>query len=198
MIVARHPEQDLVERNQTLARQLAYRGLAFTLLRRFAYMDWVGALSDFDRRDGGESSLVIRLPENITPDIPSDYPERPDHLRARLKADGKILLEEELPLMLLGNAELTDEDTRAELTDEDALSLDLPQRLGAFQQGALVLQWGALPFYYHHRLLVIAQTASTVSPINEIIQRDFRIPLTAALGELPWQRAHRLVSPRSV
>jgi hypothetical protein len=37
VIVAKHPEQTLIERNRTLVRQLDYRHTAHTLLRRFAF-----------------------------------------------------------------------------------------------------------------------------------------------------------------
>jgi len=155
VIVARHAEQSLVERNQTLARQLAFRQVAFTLLRRFAYdgwvtdHDWVTDLENAVVSQGGaEAHEIDRLwVENALPDaLPEAYPEQPDH----------VVFEPGQPL-----------------PDELARSLDLPQRIGSFQQGALVLQWEGLPFFYEHRLLLVAQTASTVSPVNEVTQRDF-------------------------
>ena len=139
VIVARHPEQALIERNQTLARQLSFRQVAFTLLRRFAYHDWLIKL------DVDEDAL--KWIENVLPDgLPESYPERPDH----------VVFDPDSPL-----------------PENIACSLDLPQRIGNFQQGALVLQWEALPFFYEHRLLLVAQTASTVSPVNQVTQRDF-------------------------
>lgn len=73
-----------------------------------------------------------------------------------------------------------------------ARSLDLPERLPAFGQGALVLQWEGLPFFYEHRLLLVAQTDSTVSAVNEVDQRDFEYrsppPRAQAAGEvMPWR-----------
>lgn len=150
VIVAQHPEQALIERNQTVARQLAFRQVAFTLLRRFTYDKWTTQLEDALKKHDlsgedkyAEYSIPTRFIENRTPQPPTAYPEKPDHL-----------------------------DLTA-LSENDARSLDLPERVGAFQQGALALQWEALPFYYTHKLLVIAQTASTVSNINQVEQRDF-------------------------
>lgn len=144
VIVAQHPEQTLIERNQTLARQLAFRQIAFTLLRRFAFPEWTVRLENEVRRFNHPSQLQLAFVENQMPALPSAYPEYPDHI-----------------------------DLSTTLSDPVARSLDLPQRLGAFQQGALVLQWEALPFFYEHRLLLIAQTNSQVSSINEVVQRDF-------------------------
>ena len=44
VIVAKHPEQTMIEKNQTLSRQLGYRQIAFSLMRRFAYFDWTKQL----------------------------------------------------------------------------------------------------------------------------------------------------------
>jgi hypothetical protein len=147
VIVARHPEQALIERNQTLARQLAFRQVAFTLLRRFAHDGWVDTLEAAVVIQGGadEHQIALKWVEDELPDgLPESYPEQPEHINL----DGS-------------------------LSDAVARSLDLPQRIGTFQQGALVLQWEALPFFYEHRLLLMAQTASTVSPVNQVTQRDF-------------------------
>ncbi|MBE9225289.1 hypothetical protein IQ264_07565 [Phormidium sp. LEGE 05292] len=135
VIIAQHPEQTLIERNQTLARQLGFRQIAFTLLRRFAYPDWFEQL----KKAVPQMPTSFTLPTNAQiPDIPSE---------------------------IVRDAETKDEPGN--------LSLDLPNRIGDFQQGAMVVQWEALPFYYEHCLLLVAQSTSTVSPINATIQRDF-------------------------
>ncbi len=139
VLIAQHPEQQLAERNATLARQLGFQQVAFTLLRRFAYRDWVGRLSALVGRP-----IDIRPVEHVYPDVPAAYPDAPDHLA------------------------LT-----ASMTDDDARALDVPLRTGAFQQGAMAVRWDALPFFYEHRLLLAAQSTSTVSPLNEVVQRDF-------------------------
>jgi hypothetical protein len=136
VIIARHPEQILSERNQTLFRRLSFRQIAFTLLRRFAFRDWIGTL---ERMIGNGYSIPFKLIENQVPDIPNEL-------------------------------RLDDFDN---LGTEEARSLALPKRIGKFQQGGLVLQWEALPYFYEHRLLLIAQTTGTVSRINDVIQRDF-------------------------
>lgn len=142
VIIAQHPEQVLVERNAALARQLAFRQVAFTLLRRFAYPEWVDQL---EKAVGGGHRIEVNHVQDRFPAVPTAYPDAPDHL----DLDG------------------------SSMPDAVARSIDLPDRLGAFQQGALVLQWEALPFYYEHRLALVAQTDGTVSPANEIVQRDF-------------------------
>lgn len=133
VLVAEHPEQALASHNQTLARQLAFRQISYTLLREFAHPTWIAQL-------GIE---LAPAPERY-PLPPAALPAAPEHL-----------------------------DLERPLDDAAARTLDLPTRLGPFQQGALALQWEGLPFYYVHRLLLIAQTAGEVSPVNEVVQRDF-------------------------
>ncbi|MBE9113533.1 hypothetical protein IQ273_29585, partial [Nodosilinea sp. LEGE 07298] len=162
VMVAQHLEQRLVERNQTLVRRLAYRQIAFTLLRRFAYSDWQQQLvraSDY--------TFELEWVEEIYPALPTAYPEQPDHLD-------------------LGT-----------LSADEARSLDLPLRNGNFQQGALVLQWDALPFFYEHRLLLIAQSATTVSTPNEIVQRDFEYRTPEPTGEVVSITAPVRVNPNT-
>jgi len=141
VIIAQHREQALSERNQTVYRQLAFRQIAYTLLRRFAYQDvWIR----WDNDAEVAFSFKVTYPENG---------------------------EAELPTLLEPTAYTIDDPTN--LNPEDALRFALPQRLNTFQQGALVVQWEALPFYYAHRMLAIAQTTSQVSPVNSVIQQDF-------------------------
>jgi hypothetical protein len=162
VIVAQHHEQALAERNQTLVRQLAFRQIAFSLLRRFGYVSWYYWVRGFAQDHQHE--LPVRLVEGEYPAIPDQLPNQPDHL-------------------VLDSA-----------ADQDELrALDLPERVGNFSQGVLALQWRALPFYYEHRLLVIAQTDSTVSPINSVTQRDltYRSPVpnaTVSGADIVWRR----------
>ncbi|MDX1982938.1 MAG: hypothetical protein SFV51_21895 [Bryobacteraceae bacterium] len=127
VIVARHPEQALADRNQTVFRQLSYRGITFTLLRKFAFPHWAEVLNTSAGTVAG-----------VTPSLPA-APTALDHIDP----------------------------------NNQSITLDLAPRLGSFDQGAIVLQWSALPFYYEHRLLLVAQTATTVSEVNSIVQRDF-------------------------
>ncbi|MBD1865216.1 hypothetical protein [Trichocoleus sp. FACHB-46] len=143
VIVAQHPEQSLMERNQTLARQLSFRQIAFTLLRRFADPDQILLLDTAVKQFNKPHDLRLKPVQNQLPALPA-APTQLDHLK------------------LSGT-----------LADNDAVTLDLPLRLRNFQQGALVLQWQALPFFYEHQLMLIAQTSSQVSRINQVIQRDF-------------------------
>src|SRR5262249_4238549 len=66
-----------------------------------------------------------------------------------------------------------DHPTREPFPPEAARSLALPVRSAQFGQGLLALQWQALPFFYRHRLLLVAQSAAVVSPITAVEQRDF-------------------------
>jgi hypothetical protein len=162
VIVAQHHEQALAERNQTLVRQLAFRQIAFSLLRRFGYVSWYHWVRSF--AEDHQHELPVRLVEGEYPAIPDHLPNQPDHLVLDSTAD-----------------------------QDELRGLDLPERVGNFSQGALALQWRALPFYYEHRLLVIAQTDSTVSPINSVTQRDltYRSPVpnaTVSGADIVWRR----------
>lgn len=227
VIVAQHPEQALIERNQTLFRQLAFRQIAFTLLRRFAFADWPETLANLAQID----PIGIQFVQNQFPEIPASYPDQPDHIPmitgqiAAKLANSEIddalrMVFEQHNLFLSDSATVTTGDpdewqisdgqqqfvirkTHRVLTvladetelfsfadaiiddAETARSLDLPRRIGNFQQGAMVLQWQSLPYFYEHRLLLIAQTATTVSPVNETVQQDFeyRSPDPVALSE---------------
>ncbi|HEY9660886.1 MAG TPA: hypothetical protein V6C65_20725, partial [Allocoleopsis sp.] len=143
VIVAQHPEQSLMERNQTLARQLSFRQIAFTLLRRFADPDQITLLDKVVKQFNHPHGLELKPVQNQFPALPA-APAQPDHL-----------------------------ELSGTLTENDAATIDLPLRLRNFQQGALVLQWQALPFFYEHQLMLIAQTSSQVSRVNQVIQRDF-------------------------
>lgn len=139
VLVGQHPEQALVEKNATLARQMGFQQVAFTLLRRFSYPEWPARLSA-----AVGSAIEVAPVQDRYPDAPSSYPPAPDHL----DLDGGV-------------------------SDETARALDLPLRLGRFAEGAMALRWEGLPFFYEHRLLLAAQTAGTVSGVNETVQRDF-------------------------
>ncbi|MBE7384757.1 MAG: FlxA-like family protein [Leptolyngbya sp. SIO1E4] len=186
VIIAQHPEQTLMERNQTLARQLQFRQVAFALLRRFAYTanngdDWVSRISNLIQvqgTPGANHTLSLKLVEDYYPDsLPTaaDAP-LPDHLDFQ-----------RIPQTDEAFAQLTAEDLVQ--IDADLRSIDLPLRLGNFQQGALVLQWDTLPFFYQHQLLVVAQSDRVVSPVNSVIHKDFeyRSPIPSAwmVGQVP-------------
>ena len=164
VLIAQHPEQLLIERNQTLARQLSFRQVAFTLTRRFAYPDWVDQLESATITT---HTINVEFVENSFADIPTTY-DAPDHI-----------------------------DLENPLDEAIARSLDLPLRVGNFQQGVLAIQWDALPYYYEHRLMAIAQTTGTVSGINETTQRDFEYiaPLPSEIFAESEQRSWQLVNP---
>lgn len=148
VLVAQHPEQELMSRNQTLFRQLSFRGISFTLLRRFAMPAWIddfeSELKDYNSSEEADYQFELNLIADEYPaGLPLSYPDHPDHID-------------------FSNVDV-----------DERLSLDLPLRLGAFRQGAMALHWEALPFFYEHKVLLVAQSTTQVSPINEVVQRDF-------------------------
>jgi hypothetical protein len=140
VIVAQHPEQALVEKNQTLVRRLGFRQVALALVRRFAFADWPERLA----QASGQPAIDVEAVEAHYPAVPNAYPALPDRLALE-----------------------------APLSGADARSIDLPLRIGAFQQAAQAVQWEGVPFFYEHRLLLVAQAASTASTLTELTQRDF-------------------------
>jgi hypothetical protein len=141
VIIAQHREQALSERNQTVYRQLSFRQIAYTLLRRFAYQEtW----------DQWQKTFQVGFANRV------EYP---------------VSNEADLPSRL--DPTFYNLDDPSGLSAENLLRFALPRRIDTFQQGALVIQWEALPFYYEHRLLAIAQTSTRVSPVNSVVQRDF-------------------------
>jgi hypothetical protein len=258
VIVAKHPEQSLIERNRTLARQLAYRQMAHTLLRRFAFTPRLGELQTALLRDvtpqsftlhdpiassgdklwlfvndedpleldlagrnhlaglaeainalniqipvNGQSEKTVKLIAEALPPPPKDGQQPPARhclalsstadarleLRARRDdAQSNLLLAK--PKYQIDLRHVTtparhalpepysapgapDHLDLSNLSADEARTLDLPLRLKTFSQGALVLQWEALPYFYEHRLLLVAQTTTNVSPLTELRQRDF-------------------------
>lgn len=173
VIVARHPEQVLSERNQTVARRLDFRQLAFALQRRI-HSDYIGWLTTLETTFQFSSPIAVvanQYPDGETTPLLPEYPVIPDHVDLeRMATDDQDLL----------------------TLEAERRSVDLPVRMTNFQQGVLALQWEALPFYYEHRLLLVAQAAQQVSEVNSVVQRDFEycapIPearTTAIRADLP-------------
>jgi hypothetical protein len=162
VVVAQHPEQALAERNATLARQLGFQQVAFTLMRRFAYPEWPKQLAD---AVSGRKEIAVRVVEDVFPGIPDAYPAEP-------------------------------ESWELDRLDEDAArELDLPLRLGTFAPGAMAIRWRSLPFFYLHRLLLVAQTTDTVSDANEVEQRDFQYRTPTPEGRMSGAVLDRGVVP---
>lgn len=173
VIIAQHPEQVLSERNQLLRRRLAYRKIAFTLLRRFADDPWIGDLEALIAQVvPAPATIDIGFIEHQLPDIPQDYPA--------------ILDQIDLPALRADDALIGSHEQQARAAERR--SLDLPLRVARFQEGALAVQWEGLPFYYEHRLLLVAQADTRVSPISEVTQRDFTYrspdPAASTFGKL--------------
>jgi len=262
VIVAKHPEQLLVERNRTLVRQLDYRHLAHTLLRRYAFLPALSQLDEGLRLlvteaqfapqakvatgEDETAQLVIRKGQeekrfdlllkgdnnleglakkiNETPGIelkaeiikvdkPQEGSDNAEEDEDEEKAKDAYLvlgptpaLDVEVKLLAeKGNEESNLLRRRYSVSDklmytvgpddislpgpypappeqlpldklsvDEWLTIDLPTRIGVFGKGAVVLQWEALPFFYEHRLLLVAQTSKTVvSPVSTVVQKDF-------------------------
>ncbi|WP_315763637.1 hypothetical protein [Bradyrhizobium sp. SZCCHNS2005] len=135
VILAKHIEQQLSERNRSLAQRLEFQHVAWTMLRRFAFPEMsvllgIAVNPVSGRYDG-------KLPQILPPDsikVPA--------------AEGTAI-------------------------DERQRSLLLPDRLDPFARDAIALQWRELPFFYEHRLLLMAQAGDAVSPVVAVSQRDF-------------------------
>jgi hypothetical protein len=158
VIVAKHPEQELIERNRTLARHLSYRQIAYTMMRTFAY-----------QKQLTELKTILKHQPSVPP---YDFEKR--------QVEGPPTKP------LLPGAYPAPETERLDLSkEEDLRALDLPERLGPFGQGAQVLQWRALPYFYKQRLLLVAQAAHIHSDATEILQQDFeyRSPVPNVLTE---------------
>lgn len=171
VIVAQHPEQILMEKNVTIYRRLSYRQQAFSLLRRFneKFLNYPNQFNKtLAKYDLRTVDFDFEYVENIMPAIPEQLPSNPEHI-----------------------------DFSA-LTSDESLALSVPQRIGRFSQSAMVLHFESLPFYYEQKLLIIAQTATTVSSVNSITQQDFHYqtpPAVAILGYLPLSYILRIGTP---
>jgi hypothetical protein len=135
VIVAKHLEQQLSERNRSLAQRLEFQHVAWTMLRRFAFPEVRDALHiGVDQIPGQYEGELPLLTPPETIDVPAAGP-------------GAI--------------------------NERQRSLLLPDRVDPFARDAIALQWRSLPFFYEHRLLLMAQAGHAVSPVVAVTQRDF-------------------------
>ncbi len=242
VIIAKHHEQELSERNRTVARQLAYRQMSHTLLRRFAFAPELqqfqdALLRDTSNRAFAENEPVAAQPaetiqltvegliavisvqgKNTVKGLAETLNARPPvqvggkqiklkaeviepapgkfHLAVTPSSVAKIELRTSLggenlfgqkfkqqlnlkfvegpaPQTLPGAYGAPDHINLPTASPAELRTIDLPERLTAFSQGALVLQWEALPYFYEHRLLLVAQSSNTVSPVTDVTQRDF-------------------------
>lgn len=153
VIIAKHPEQLLIERNRTLVRQLEYRQTAHALLRKFGFEEDLNKLNQELIHNNQPAVKPVYPEENTNVQLPGDM-EQPNHLPVE-------------------DMSTLDPAVRA--------SLDLPSRLGAFSNDALVLQFEQLPYFYKHLLLIVAQTSHKVSPVTAVVQQDleYRSPKPA-------------------
>jgi hypothetical protein len=242
VVVGKHPEQALSEHNQTLAHRLAYRQVAWSLVRRFNPDDLIPqqalsptlayrvsipyATSDstpvaaaahqlfltldgptpvsktidlvdaaHDNLDGLAAAIAALGLEGVSASVVTAFPGRvylktssPPGTTLRLLTDSAkpasdILVDETgiRPAKTVRSPALPgppsiprpfDASTLVEGSDE-AIEVDLAGRLGRFGEGAMALSWKALPYYYEHQLMLVAQSTNTVSDVVELKQRAF-------------------------
>lgn len=263
VIVARHPEQELIDKNRALESRIGFCRVSHTLLRAFAFSDTVAEFKLMGRGVASSAfssaTAAVPVPYRLEVDANSQtfslttatLTGLQDKVNEVATAQGFNIAASILPcgtsgllfrLVIVQNnttrigklrlfttaggdspfvSELLDlDDNRFELPinstpvslpshitppgtpslparlehldltalDEDeALSIDLPLRMSRFTQGVTALQWRALPYYYVHRLLLVAQASAEVSPITALDHRDFSYisPLLQAPGRQP-------------
>jgi hypothetical protein len=244
VLLAEHPEQELVDRNRTLVHRLEYRQTLQALFRSFDpndhAIDQVNRLMAFTRsrrHHADEQDLVSNDIETLYLYIgqgdPLELDVRPSHsltavcnlIKAaapsiecevlgesstgkflQLKPQGEVIPELALrtgkdldnpaqdlltkPIDTGNDAiqwpespktdsfnsdlpKLSDDPEELTLNQEGLVSLDLPLRSSEFSRGTLAIQYDALPFYYRHRMLIVAQAAHVVSAITSVEQQDF-------------------------
>jgi hypothetical protein len=253
VLVARHTEQELIERNRTLVDRLGFRQVAHALVRTFAHADTKLALQPFvaqvvsgpfpDRTTplgpmtfhlvAGTIDTTVTLAAGDTLDnlatkllgtalgavataslkqsaaqpsklavwrliiAPKGAPLKPlqlfvvdgsghptpflseqlglddDRFEAAVNSVVPTVKTQVAPPALPGPlTTLVDHLDLTALSTDQALSIDLPLRSDRFTQGLVALQWQALPFYYTHRLMLVAQASAVCSPITTVDQHD--------------------------
>jgi hypothetical protein len=251
VLIVRHHEQELIERNRALADRLGFRQVAHALVRTFAHADMIDALRPLAAQalsgpfsSSGSSPKIGVLKFHLVSgavnttftttatDTLDDLSNTVGHLlgtmagvsvlkttvapsslavlRLAIKPTGTVkprlavvdasgetnFMSELLdlsagrfqtpvnsgdasvpsglaPPRLPGPLAKLDHLELDALSDDEALSIDLPIRCDRFTLGLTALQWTALPFYYTHRLMLVAQASAVSSPITTVDQRDF-------------------------
>ena len=156
VIVARHPEQALAERNWTAARQLAWSRLAWTLMRTFGFQPSRAQLNALLKNSLSgnytyEVQPVENLPDRSLPLLPGDYPP-PEQERLKFVPGG------------------------------DTPAVDFPLRIREFGKGALVVQYRGMPYFYKQQFVVAAQAGRVVSKESRVVQQDFEYMSPAPLA----------------
>jgi len=244
VVLAKHAEQSLTEKNRTLKGRLAYQQIAVTLLRQFQFQT---VLDDknlpvplFDQyvtvefpNTGtilatgetlsfvkGATTLLALATNDLAGLLAALTPQVGSHLPVTLPGaagTSRLLFFSQKEVKLVKNTAsgtldlstsrrpvprwtttppalpgpFVESMRRDPLKDymvetPDALrQFNLPPRLGLFGQGAVVYQWQALPFYYRHVLVAIAQATDVVSDLTTVSQKDFEYdsPVPKALME---------------
>lgn len=141
--MAQHGEQKLSEHNQTLARRLNFRGIAFTLIHTFQGQDQI---TEFLEHLSEKYNQWVHMPQAQALALPTL--DLPDSTGAGNQASRRRRFQRTWKIQL----------------PSAAMARAITTRLPDFQQSALVLQCDALPYYYVHVLYLVAQTQELVFP----------------------------------
>jgi len=147
VILAKHPEQSLIERNRTLLQRLEFRHVAYAMFRRFGFLAENDSL--FTQANQADAWTQVQAVEDTYGEPGIVLPgavTRPDYIP--LPADP------------------------AHVSD-DQRTLLLADRHDSFAQEAIAFQWRNLPFFYEHRVLFKAEAAAVSSPAIGVSHREF-------------------------
>jgi hypothetical protein len=168
VVLAKHPEQTLTERNRTLAQRMEFRHTAFALVRKFAY---IRELDAFFEALGSDSERLTQWKQvELVQDtyLSADEPRRPN---PAVVLPGPVSEPDwiELPVDPIS---VTNKQRSLLLTD----------RLDPFERDAIALQWRDLPFFYEHRALFKAEAAAVASPAVAVSHSEFEFHSPAPIA----------------
>jgi hypothetical protein len=269
VLLAEHPEQELIDRNRPLVHRLEYRQMLQALFRSFVRndhtLDQVNQLMAFARSrryhaddqdlvsndietlylsigQGDHLELDVRPSRTLTavcnlikaaaPSIDCKVlgesatgkflqlkpksgliPElalrtgkdlaNPDQdlLTKPLDTRNEAIQWPESPKTNSFNSDLpklSDYPEELTLNQEGLVSIDLPLRSSEFSRGTLAVQYDALPFYYRHRMLIVAQAAHVVSAITSVEQQDFEYESADTIAVMEAAQGPAEFSARSI
>jgi hypothetical protein len=168
VVLAKHPEQTLIERNRTLAQRMEFQHVAYALVRRFAYIRELDAFfgSKFEHGDnpltGWQHVELVEDTHLTTDDPPKPHPD--------VRLPGAVSSPDwiELP-------------TDPKSVTNDQRTLLLSDRHDPFERDAVALQWKNLPFFYEHRAVFKAEAAAVSSPAISVSHSEFEFQSPAPI-----------------
>jgi hypothetical protein len=160
VVLAKHPEQTLTERNRTLAQRMEFQHIAYALVRRFAYIREIDAFfgSKFEHTDNVLTGWEdVELVEDTY--LSTDDPAKP-HSDVRLPG-------------AISSPDWIELPTDPKSVTNEQRTLLLTDRHDPFERDAVALQWKDLPFFYEHRALFKAEAAAVSSPAVAVSHSEF-------------------------